>query len=137
MQAASLRGLQRAVLAWQQEIVRTLTRYLRDAGVANPDARARLLFAEIDGVAQHFVLDPGGYPLEDQPKSKFSQEHRSFPQQACDCQREPPVPLRFCGKLFPALACDPVDARLAVVWRKAPFTLDPSVELQALQRWIE
>jgi AcrR family transcriptional regulator len=63
MQAAVIRGLEPALAAWQAEILRKLTGYLRGAGVNEPSLEARLLFAEIDGVAQHFALDPEGYPL--------------------------------------------------------------------------
>ena len=42
----------------------TLERYLRDAGHPDPALGARLLFAAIDGVAQHFALDPENYPLD-------------------------------------------------------------------------
>jgi hypothetical protein len=46
-----------------QEIRRTLKRYLKEAGVAHPDVEAVILFALIDGVSQHYVLDPERYPL--------------------------------------------------------------------------
>jgi len=37
--------------------------YLRDAGVPNPEIEAAVLFALIDGISQHYVLDPQRYPL--------------------------------------------------------------------------
>jgi AcrR family transcriptional regulator len=49
---------------WTTAIRTTLERALRDAGAAQPEIEAALLFATIDGVAQHYVLDPGGYPLD-------------------------------------------------------------------------
>lgn len=64
MQAAVLRGLQRRLPAWQDEIVRKLATFLRGARVTNPALEARILFAEIDGVAQHLALDPEHYPLD-------------------------------------------------------------------------
>lgn len=50
--------------AWTAGIVATLEGHLRDAGRPDPAIDARLLFATIDGAAQHFALDPGGYPLD-------------------------------------------------------------------------
>jgi AcrR family transcriptional regulator len=63
MQAEALRGLEKALGDWTDEILKTLSKFLRDAGVSEPAIEARLLFAEIDGVAQHYVLDPKRYPL--------------------------------------------------------------------------
>ena len=65
MQDAVLTGLGDRVLAWTGEIRRVLEGYLRDAGVPDPDVEAAILFALIDGVSQHYVLDPGRYPLDD------------------------------------------------------------------------
>lgn len=45
-------------------IQRTLARYLRDAGSDSPELEAAILFAVIDGVSQHYVLDPARYPLD-------------------------------------------------------------------------
>ena len=50
--------------AWIHEIHDKLRRYLGDAGWPAADMEALLLFAQIDGVSQHFVLDPQHYPLE-------------------------------------------------------------------------
>lgn len=50
--------------AWTTGILATLQRLLRDAGHEQPATAARLLFASIDGVAQHFALDPEHYPLD-------------------------------------------------------------------------
>lgn len=49
---------------WTATIRTTLERALREAGVASPTIEAAILFATIDGVAQHYVLDPEGYPLD-------------------------------------------------------------------------
>ena len=39
-------------------------RYLRDIAWPDPAIEAQLLFAQIDGMCQHYVLDPAHYPLE-------------------------------------------------------------------------
>jgi AcrR family transcriptional regulator len=64
MQPAVLAGLGSALHEWTTTIRRTLQGYLRDAGVPNPDVEAAVLFALIDGISQHYVLDPQRYPLE-------------------------------------------------------------------------
>ena len=64
--------MQREVLAsvaplldpWIHEIHAKLQGYLRDAGWPDSETEALLLFAHIDGVSQHFVLDPEHYPLD-------------------------------------------------------------------------
>jgi AcrR family transcriptional regulator len=65
MQEAVLAGLGGRVLAWMDEIRRVLERYLREAGFPAPEVEAALLFALIDGVSQHYVLDPARYPLDE------------------------------------------------------------------------
>lgn len=64
MQDDVLKGLGPSVHDFSAAIVRTLERYLED--IAWPDAaiEARLLFAQIDGMCQHYVLDPARYPLD-------------------------------------------------------------------------
>ena len=37
----------------------------RDMNMSHPEMEARLLFATIDGVCQHAVLEPDTYPFED------------------------------------------------------------------------
>lgn len=64
MQPSVLKELGGRVQEWTAEIERTLGEFLRDAGAADPDIEAAILFALIDGVSQHYVLDPSGYPLE-------------------------------------------------------------------------
>ena len=64
MQPAVLAGLGPELHEWTAMIRRTLHGYLRDAGVARPDAEAAVLFALIDGISQHYVLDPQRYPLD-------------------------------------------------------------------------
>jgi AcrR family transcriptional regulator len=41
-----------------------LERLLEASGVPEPGIQARVLFAAIDGAAQHFALDPDHYPVE-------------------------------------------------------------------------
>jgi hypothetical protein len=64
MQAAVLEKLGGRLQAWLGEIQSTLETYLREARVPQPEVEARILFALIDGIAQHYVLDSAGYPLE-------------------------------------------------------------------------
>ena len=64
MQAAVLEGLGPELHEWTAAIHRTLHGYLRDAGVPQPDIEAAALFALIDGISQHYVLDPDRYPLD-------------------------------------------------------------------------
>ncbi len=49
---------------WTAEIVRTLEAHLRVAGYEQPAIEAAILFATIDGVAQHYALAPDTYPLD-------------------------------------------------------------------------
>ncbi|MFO7169415.1 MAG: TetR/AcrR family transcriptional regulator [Chloroflexota bacterium] len=63
MQPSVLAVLQPEIQPWTGEILQTIERYLSEAGVPDPQIEARILFALIDGVCQHFVLDPEGYPL--------------------------------------------------------------------------
>ncbi|MEN9935233.1 MAG: hypothetical protein RLZZ387_1812 [Chloroflexota bacterium] len=65
MQPAVLAALGDDVQGWAAQIHATLERYLREAGAPNPRIEAAVLFAVIDGVAQHYVLDPAHYPLDD------------------------------------------------------------------------
>lgn len=59
-----LAALGDALAAWTADIGRTLEQALTAEGAANPAVEAKLLFAAIDGVAQHYALDPGDYPLD-------------------------------------------------------------------------
>ena len=65
MQSAVLAGLGGRLRAWTATIRDTLERYLRDDGFARPELEAAVLFALIDGVAQHYLLDSAGYPLDE------------------------------------------------------------------------
>lgn len=50
--------------AWTDGVRATLESHLRAVGHPDPGTQARVLFAAIDGVAQHFALDPARYPLD-------------------------------------------------------------------------
>ena len=64
MQPAVLAGLGSELHEWTATIRRALQGYLRDAGVPRPEIEAAALFALIDGISQHYVLDPDRYPLD-------------------------------------------------------------------------
>ncbi|HEV2130979.1 MAG TPA: TetR/AcrR family transcriptional regulator [Longimicrobiaceae bacterium] len=64
MQAPVLAALGDAVPRWTETIRATLEGYFREAGAQAPDLEAAILFALIDGVSQHYVLDPESYPLD-------------------------------------------------------------------------
>ena len=64
MQREVLKGLGPSVTGFTAAIVRTLERYLRDINWPEPAIEAQLLFAQIDGMCQHYVLDPERYPLD-------------------------------------------------------------------------
>jgi AcrR family transcriptional regulator len=63
MQASVLEGLSDQVTQWTGEIQGVLEEFLRAAGEAQPEVEAAVLFALIDGVSQHYVMNPGQYPL--------------------------------------------------------------------------
>ena len=63
MQPAVLAGLGGQLDAWIATIMQTLEIHLRAAGVAQPEVEAAILFAQIDGIAQHYVMRPDTYPL--------------------------------------------------------------------------
>jgi AcrR family transcriptional regulator len=50
--------------AWTAGVRDHLAMLLRKIGHRDAPALAHVLFGAIDGVAQHYVLDPDGYPLE-------------------------------------------------------------------------
>ena len=64
MQREVLASLGPSVEEFTTAIVRTLERYLTDIGWPDAAIEARLLFAQIDGVCQQYVLDPNRYPLD-------------------------------------------------------------------------
>ena len=63
MQRDVLKSLGPSVMQFTTAIARTLEGYLRDIGWPDPSIEAQLLFAQIDGMCQHYVLDPQHYPL--------------------------------------------------------------------------
>ena len=64
MQPDVLKNLAAVIEESSAAIVASLERYLRDIGWPEPDIEARLLFAQIDGMCQHYVLDQKRYPLD-------------------------------------------------------------------------
>lgn len=63
MQPGVLEGLADEIREWFAAIHQRIEALLREAGVADASTEATLLFAQIDGVAQHFALDPDHYPI--------------------------------------------------------------------------
>ena len=64
MQREVLASLQPVLEPWIREIHEKLRQYLGDAGWPDAELEGLLLFAQIDGLSQHFVLDPARYPLD-------------------------------------------------------------------------
>jgi hypothetical protein len=64
MQPSVLDALGPALDAWTETILATLRGYLAERGVAEPGVEARALFAQIDGMCQHFAADPDRYPID-------------------------------------------------------------------------
>jgi AcrR family transcriptional regulator len=65
MQRAVVEDLGESVIESSKAILRRLEELLRAIGTPRPDVEARILFAAIDGAAQHYAMDPEHYPLED------------------------------------------------------------------------
>jgi AcrR family transcriptional regulator len=65
MQRDVLKSLGPSVAQFSAAIVRTLERYLADIDWPDAAIEARLLFAQIDGLFQHYVLDSEQFPLDD------------------------------------------------------------------------
>ncbi len=65
MQSEVAQGLDREIREWSREIVTELELLFVAAGVPPDSAAPRVLFAAIDGAAQHYVLDPEGYPVDE------------------------------------------------------------------------
>ena len=64
MQTEVLRDLGPEFAAWTGRILGTLEAHFRAAGSTRPQPEAAALFAAIDGMCQHYAMDPGRYPLE-------------------------------------------------------------------------
>jgi len=65
MQQGALKALGPRLSSWTRTIESTLHGYLKQAGARHPRLEAAILFATIDGMSQHYVLDPENYPLTD------------------------------------------------------------------------
>jgi len=94
MQPEVLASLKPLLEPWTREIHDKLRRYLRDAGWPNTEVEALLLFAQIDGVSQHYVLDPVRYPLDaaiDHLVERYRQPPRTLlsPRQSVTSRRKP------------------------------------------------
>ncbi len=63
-QPAVVAALGPALEQWTASIVATLRGFLAEQGSQEPDLDARVLFAQIDGMCQHFALHPDGYPID-------------------------------------------------------------------------
>lgn len=64
LQRGVLESLGEEVGEWSDSVRLHLEELLAAAGSRSPALEARLLFAAIDGVAQHYALDPERYPLD-------------------------------------------------------------------------
>jgi AcrR family transcriptional regulator len=64
MQAGVLASLGEGMSGWADSIRQTFERYFGETGAPDPPVEAAILFALIDGVCQHYVLDPQRYPLD-------------------------------------------------------------------------
>ncbi len=64
MQPAVVAGLGDQLHLWIDSIRSTIEVYFQNSGAADPGIEAAILFALIDGISQHYVLDPEHYPLE-------------------------------------------------------------------------
>jgi len=64
MQPDAFEELRGPIQTWVATIQQTLEGYLRSAAIPDPATEAAILFALIDGVAQHYVMNPDQYPIE-------------------------------------------------------------------------
>lgn len=64
-QHAVVAGLAEGIAAQSALYNQRFTALLSELGAPQPAIQARLLFATLDGLFQHYVLDPVGYPLHD------------------------------------------------------------------------
>lgn len=63
MQSAVLKTLSRDFEGMREEIAVFLVQLFARRGSANPQVDAALFFAQLDGLCQHYVMDPKHYPL--------------------------------------------------------------------------
>ncbi len=64
MQASVLKALGPELEGWTKDILKTLEAHFRATGSERPALEAAILFAAIDGISQHFAMDPERYPLD-------------------------------------------------------------------------
>jgi AcrR family transcriptional regulator len=64
MQPAVMEAVGPELQAGTEHILRTLEAYFKTAGAKSPRLEAAVLFAAIDGISQHYALDPERYPLD-------------------------------------------------------------------------
>lgn len=64
MQEGVVKALGRDLEAWTREILANLEGHFRRSGSRDPGIDAALFFAALDGVCQHFALDPESYPFD-------------------------------------------------------------------------
>jgi AcrR family transcriptional regulator len=64
MQEGVVKALGRDLEDWTREILAVLEGHFRKSGSGDPGIDAALFFAALDGVGQHFALDPEGYPVD-------------------------------------------------------------------------
>ncbi|NJN18355.1 MAG: TetR/AcrR family transcriptional regulator [Oscillochloris sp.] len=79
MQQAVLAALGPDLSTWTAEIRGALEQLLRESGVADAATEAELLFAAIDGIAQHYSLEPDRYPLDAVTEALIARFTRSNP----------------------------------------------------------
>jgi AcrR family transcriptional regulator len=64
LQRSVVKALGPQMANWTADIRTQLEQTFRSLGAADPAVEAAILFALIDGIAQHFILNPDEYPLE-------------------------------------------------------------------------
>ncbi len=64
LQRSVVRALGPDMAHWTAEIRTRLEQTFSALGVSDPSVEAAILFALIDGIAQHYILNPSDYPLE-------------------------------------------------------------------------
>lgn len=64
MQESVVRALGPDFKAWTRDILTGLEGHFRASGSLQPAVDAALFFAALDGVCQHFALDPARYPFD-------------------------------------------------------------------------
>lgn len=88
MQEAVLRELGSDLDEWAGQIRAVLEAHFRSAGSPRPQAEAAILFAAIDGISQHYALDPGRYPLDAVAETLIAKYHPAHGRKAGPHGRE-------------------------------------------------